>query len=56
MGNYFSREVVDTLQKIAIPRTYEKLNCKGESYQFSGYRDPSVLTYSKTDRHLVTFI
>ena len=25
-----------------LPRTYEKLHCKGEGYRFSGYQDPSV--------------
>ena len=25
-----------------LPRTYEKLHCKGEGYRFSGYQDPLV--------------
>ena len=32
-----------------MPKTYEKLHCKGEPYQFSGKRDPSVQTNRQTD-------
>ena len=38
--------VVVPSPKIAIklPRTFEKLHCKGESNRFRGKRDPSVQT------------
>ena len=32
---------------INLPRTYEKLLCKGEPYRFSGQLDPSVQTDSQ---------
>ena len=35
---------------IKLPMTYEKLHCRGEPYQFNGYRDPSVHTDRHTDR------
>ena len=31
-----------------LPWTYEKLNCKGEPYRFSGQRDPSVQIDTET--------
>ena len=41
------QQVAISLGMVVIPRTYEKLNCKGETYRFSSLRDPSV----QTDRH-----
>ena len=40
------RRVVVLSPKIVIkfPRTYKKLHCKEEPYQFSCYRDPLVMT------------
>ena len=35
---------------INLPRTYEKLPCKGESNLFCGQRDPSVQTNRHTDK------
>ena len=39
-----SRKIVKNL-----PGTYEKLPCKGKSYRFSSYRDPSVQTNTQTN-------
>ena len=43
-----------TIPKIVInlPRTYEKLHFKGESYRFSGYRDPLVQIDTQTHRKI----
>ena len=45
-------------QKIVtnLLRTYEKLRCKGESYRFSGQRDPLVHTDRQTDIDPVTLL
>ena len=43
------RKVIPTSKTVInLPRTYEKLQCKGEPFRFSGYRNPSV----QTDRHI----
>ena len=34
---------------INLPRTYEKLPCKGEPYQFIGKRDSSLQRNKQTD-------
>ena len=41
---------------INLPRTHEKLPCKGELYRFIGQRDPLVQTNKETDRHRVTLL
>ena len=33
-----------------LPRTHEKLHCKGEPYRLSGKRDTSVQTEKHTDK------
>ena len=51
--------VCPSLQKkifINLPRTYEKLHCKGESCRFSEYRDPMVHKDIQADTDPVTFI
>ena len=40
---FLGRVVVSFPQKVInLPRTYQKLHCKGEPFQFSGQHDPAV--------------
>ena len=41
---------------INLPRTYGKLQCKGETYRFSCKRDPSIQTDIHTDKDHVTLL
>ena len=41
---------------INLPRTYEKLQCKGEPYRSISLEDPSVHTKRQSQRHHVLFI
>ena len=60
----FSWEGGVALPKIAInlPRTFEKLHCKGEPYRFNGFRHPSIQNDSKRGlvpnfhRHVLSFV
>ena len=58
--SFFRIVLLISLWRIMVPcpklvinllRTYEKLLCKGEIYQFSGKRDPSV----QTERHTTCY-
>ena len=53
MGKFFRSVVIPSLKIVNnLPRTYEKLSHKGESYRFSGYE---ILWYRQTNILLLCF-